>query len=211
MNYKIGILAFGSLIDNPGKEISDIEIDRINCKTPFKVEFARISTSRNNAPTLIPILDDSKGEKTNATIIVIDERTDLNTAKSMLWRRECHKTDKSKMYKKHSKPTQKHVLIGEIDNFCNVNKVLYTYFLHQPVFNELTPDKLAEFAIESILSEAGKNEKDGIRYLFSAKMSGIKTEYSEEYEKLILNKTSTKSLNEAIEKLDRQRKMYPEN
>ena len=31
-NYKIGILAFGSLIENPGQEIKELEITRI-CPT----------------------------------------------------------------------------------------------------------------------------------------------------------------------------------
>ena len=209
-NYKLGILAFGSLIDNPGHEISKIEIDRIDCETPFKIEFARVSTSRDNAPTLIPILDNSKGRKTKATIILINEDFELDEVKSILWRRECHKTNKSEVYREPLKPTHKHVLIKELDNFYNVSKVLFTYFLPQPIFSELNPDKLADLAIESILSKAGKNEKDGIRYLNAAIKSGIKTEYSNEYEKSILIKTDTSSLSEAIEKLDRQRKMYPD-
>ena len=64
---------------------------------------------------------------------------------------------------------------------------------------------MAKFAIESILSEAGKQERDGIRYLLETKNAGIQTELSEKYEGAILKKTETKSLSEAIEKLDRKR------
>ncbi|WP_394908083.1 hypothetical protein [uncultured Mesonia sp.] len=202
--YKIGILAFGSLIDNPGEEIKEIEIERINCKTPFKIEFARISSSRNKGPTLIPIQDNSKGKKTNAQIIIIDHKTNMNEAKSILWRRECHITDKSKKFKDLTKPTSKNVMIEVLENFCNVEKVLYTYFLPQDEYNDLTPIKLADFAIESILSKAGKEKKDGIRYLLLAKKHGIRTQYSDDYEKQILLKTDTNSLEEAIEKLDKQ-------
>lgn len=205
--YKIGILAFGSLIDNPGQEIKDVEVKRINCETPFPIEFARISSSRNNAPTLIPIKDNSRGKKTKATVIVIDKKKSLDEAKSILWRRECHKTDKLEDYKEPAKPTHKNVLLGELDDFCGLDKVIYTYFLLQPIFSELTTEKLADFAIESIRAEAGKEEKDGIRYLLSTKQHGIKTQYSEEYEELILIKTESNSLSEAIEKLDRERKI----
>lgn len=208
--YKIGILAFGSLINNPGEEIKKLEFERIDCVTPFKVEFARISSSRGKAPTLIPVREHANGKKTKSKIIAINDTTSLEEAKSILWRRECHITDKSKNFKEPEKPTSKNVLIGELENFCNVEKVIYTTFLPQDEYKDLTPEKLADFAIESILSKAGKEEKDGIRYLLSAKESGIETEYSKEYEELILSKTGTNSLREAIEKLDRKRKMYPE-
>lgn len=209
--HKIGILAFGSLIDNPGEEIEKIEIDRIDCVTPFKVEFARISSSRGNAPTLIPVADDATGKKVKAKIIVLnsDEIT-LDQAKSILWRRECHITDSSGTYTEPEYPTSKHVLIRECDNFLEVKKVIYTSFLLQEKYTNMGPEQLADFAIESILSESGRKEKDGIRYLLSTKESGIQTELSEEYEEMILKKTNTKSLKEAIEKLDRRRKMYPE-
>lgn len=206
--YKIGILAFGSLIDNPGEEISKIENHRIDCETPFKVEFARISSSRSNAPTLIPVGNTSKGRNIKSVIIVLKDDIQLEDAKSILWRRECHITDKSKIYKERKNPTSKNVLIGEYENLNNVDKVLYTSFLIQEEYKNISSEKLADFAIYSILSEAGNKEKDGIRYLLSTKRLGIQTELSEDYEKFILEKTDTNSLNEAIEKLDRKRKMY---
>lgn len=203
--YNIGILAFGSLIDNPGEEIECIEIDRIDCQTPFNIEFARISNSRGKAPTLIPIFDGSKGRKNKANIIILQDNTTLNKAKSILWRRECHKHDKSLQYNEPPNPSSKNVLIGEYDNLCGVEKVIYTYFLPQIEYRYLTPEKLANYAIKSILSDSGKNKKDGIRYLHSIKNHGIETEYSPMYEEYILQKTNTKSLQEAIKFLDQQR------
>ena len=52
--HRIGILAYGSLIDEPGLEIEQLIIHRINCLTPFKVEYARKSGTRGDGPTLIP-------------------------------------------------------------------------------------------------------------------------------------------------------------
>jgi hypothetical protein len=43
----VGILAFGSLIDDPGPEIEAALIDRkLNVRTPFNIEFARASIKR---------------------------------------------------------------------------------------------------------------------------------------------------------------------
>jgi hypothetical protein len=84
---KIGILAFGSLIDHPGKEIEAMEIRserRQEVETPFAVEFARSSRGRAGAPTLVP---HSQGSKVKANVIVIHSST-LEYAKDCLWRRE---------------------------------------------------------------------------------------------------------------------------
>jgi hypothetical protein len=43
MTGKIGILAYGSLIDDPGAKIEPFIFHRVVCRTPFKVEFARTS------------------------------------------------------------------------------------------------------------------------------------------------------------------------
>lgn len=204
-NYKIGILAFGSLINNPGKEISEITETKIDCDTPFKVEFARVSSTRGNAPTLIPF---ENGKIIKAKIIILQSNTDINTAKDILWRRELHKKDKTKKYTHKNKQEENDVVIEKLDNFMNVTTVLYTS-IYGNIKQTLTGELLADFAIKSILSKAGQEEKDGIRYLLAAKRNGIITLLSNEYEKQILHKTKTTSLEEAIEKLDRQRMMYP--
>ena len=52
----VGILAYGSLIDDPGSEIGEVIADVISdIETPFSVEFARSSSTRSGAPTLIPV------------------------------------------------------------------------------------------------------------------------------------------------------------
>jgi cation transport regulator ChaC len=203
--HLIGILAFGSLIDNPEKEISDVEIERVLCETPFKVEFARTSATRSNAPTLIPV--EIGGEKVNAVIIVIDPKTDINAAKSILWRRELHKTDLTENYLHSANPGPNKVVVKTLTDFMSVQTVLYTS-IGSNISQKLTGELLAEFSINSILAKAGQEEKDGLRYLLSAKRNGIATLLSEEYENQILRKTNTNSLEEAIEKLDRKRMMY---
>ncbi|RUT71526.1 hypothetical protein D0817_06520 [Flavobacterium cupreum] len=199
--YKIGILAYGSLIDNPGKEIEPIIIDRINCKTPFKVEFARTSSSRSGAPTLIPF---ETGNEVKAVILVLENSTDLSHAKSILWRRERHNFD-DKKYVEVITPTNNQVVVKYIRDFENVETVIYTS-IGKNIDGKVTAEKLSQLAIESILSKAGENKKDGIRYLYESKNNSIVTNLSQEYEQAILDKTETKILEEAINKLDLQRK-----
>ena len=199
--YKIGILAYGSLIDNPGKEIEPIIIDRINCKTPFKVEFARTSSSRSGAPTLIPY---ETGNEVKAVILVLENSTDLAHAKSILWRRERHNFD-DKKYVEVINPTNNQVVVKYIRDFENVETVIYTS-IGKNIDGKITAEKLSQLAIESILSKAGENKKDGIRYLYESKNNSIVTKLSQEYEQAILDKTETKTLEEAINKLDLQRK-----
>ena len=52
----VGILAYGSLIEDRGPEIAAAKA-RIEpgVRTPFKVEFARTSSTRGGAPTLVPV------------------------------------------------------------------------------------------------------------------------------------------------------------
>jgi hypothetical protein len=47
----IGILAYGLLIFDPGIEIEPLIVQRITTLTPFPVEYARISRTRDGAPT----------------------------------------------------------------------------------------------------------------------------------------------------------------
>lgn len=51
---RIGILAYGSLIKEPGVEIEPLIVERIPTQTPFMVEYARLSQSRGGGPTVIP-------------------------------------------------------------------------------------------------------------------------------------------------------------
>lgn len=206
-NYSLGILAYGSLIDKPGDEILEIEIDRIECETPFHVEFARTSSTRSNAPTLIPV--EQGGQKVKAVIIVLCNDTDIEAAKSILWRRELHKKNRTETYRHSENPNPNTVVVEIFENFMNVQTVLYTS-IGSNITQSLTSELLADFAISSILSEAGQREKDGIRYLLSAKRNGIVTALSDDYEKQVLVKTHTATLEEAIEKLDRKRQMYPQ-
>lgn len=196
---KIGILAYGSLIDYPGEEIAPLIVERIECITPFNIEFARLSSTRSNAPTLVPVT--TGGQKVKAVLLVLKNDTPVEIAESMLWRRERHKTGSNEIYKRPEKPTKNSVLVESLKNFEGVETVLYTS-LPQNMGIFTKPEYLAYFGIKSILSLAGESGKDGIRYLLAAKKNNIVTEHSQQYEKMVLEQTGTENLEDAIKKLD---------
>ncbi|ATP55541.1 hypothetical protein CPT03_03220 [Pedobacter ginsengisoli] len=202
----LGILAYGSLIDDPGNELKKMIVDRIPCVTPFNVEFGRISSTRDNAPTLIPV--EKGGAAVNAVILVLNNDVNIDLAKSMLWRREIRSTDLARKYKEPKKPGPNTVVVKVLIEFHGVREVVYTSIASN--IGNVHPNILAGHAVESILAEAGEDKKDGIRYLLKAKNNGIVTGVSAEYEAEILRQTNTRSLEEAIEQLDQLRPIHLE-
>ena len=97
-------------------------IDKVLCVTPFNVEYARLSLSRDNAPTLIPT--EGEGKPVKAMILVLSNDVTRTQAESMLWRRETRTTDITKNYTKSSKPSINTVLINCVNNFISIEEVL---------------------------------------------------------------------------------------
>ena len=195
MDNNIAILAYGSLIDDPGIELKPLIKEIIyNVKTPFKVEFARSSKTRYGAPTLVP--NKNIGLKVNGALLVLSEEVDLKIAKNLLWRRETRNEYTDKIYKEPENKIYKNkVIIKTLNNFYNFKNVIYTHISAN--IQKLTPIHLAQLAIKSVKSPAGLKKKDGINYLISVKRYGIKTQLMEEYEKAILKLTNASTLEEA--------------
>lgn len=192
----IGILAYGSLIEDPGSEINPLISERQTVETPFCIEFARSSSSRNNAPTVIPV--ERGGSRVQATIFVLDASVSLEIAKDLLWRRETRNESSGKHYKRPSKPNNKSVVIEELKDFDGINVVIYTKIGAN--ISGMSPAKLAELAINSVKAEVGKDRNDGISYLISLKRQGISTPLMSDYEREILKKTNTLSLEKSLVK-----------
>lgn len=190
---KIGILAYGSLIDNPGEEITAVTIKRIACETPFEVEYARSSKGRGGAPTLIPY---ASGAKVNAKILILDDKVSLTEAKNMLYRRE---TGLSREYSHSENPGVNTVIIKELSDFEEVKTVLYTS-IGSNIDENWDAETLADLAIKSLKSQAGENKRDGVSYLLNAIANGIITPLTNTYKEAILNKTHSTSLEEVYQK-----------
>ncbi len=83
----VGIVAFGSLLDEPGAELEARIARRIEgIETPFAVEFARSSRTRDGAPTLVPVR--VGGAPLPAAVLILDEAVDEQLARDLLYRRE---------------------------------------------------------------------------------------------------------------------------
>jgi cation transport regulator ChaC len=195
----VGILAYGSLIENPDKEIIEVRTRTIdNVETPFNVEFARSSTKRGGAPTLVPVT--GFGTPVTAKIIVVD--TTVDDAVHRLYRREINRVGSARLYVHKQDPGSDDIVIERLPNFHGLGTVLYTR-IGATIEN---PDakNLAELAIAS--AKELDNGRDGISYLIDAQKHGIKTALSDEYAAEINNKMGTKDLAAALLKARSQGK-----
>ena len=198
MSGRIGILAYGSLIEEPGEEIEPLIVSRIkNVTTPFSIEFARSSKTRGGAPTVIPV--ESGGSRVKAQIVELSDLVTIREAESLLWRRETGRVGQNIEYKRPEIVVLNTMLVEHIHNLHEIDTVLYTILGSN--IEDVSPNKLADLAIASVKEAAGKNGREGISYLLSLDRCGIITKMSNEYERAILNKTGTYSLQEALEKL----------
>jgi cation transport regulator ChaC len=196
-SHKIGILAYGSLINDPGVELKAVEVVRVRVETPFRVEFARYSRSRSRAPTLVPVTRD--GARVRAKILVLSPEVSREQAEDMLWRRESGKVCSGKKYPR--KQMRNAIRLREIKGLANVDTVLYTDFYATSKIRHPKPGNLARRAISSAKSR--RDGKDGITYLMDAKCSDIRTPLMEEYETEILRLAVADSLSEALRKLQK--------
>ncbi len=195
---RIGILAYGSLIDDSGKELEPLIRERIpDVETPFSIEFARSSSSRSGAPTLVPVEDG--GAQVQGVILVLDPTVEVRRAEDLLWRRETRNECSDKHYRPIDNPGPDTVVIDHLQNLANVETVLFTKIGANVKVR--TPEYLADLAICSARSKAGEKRMDGISYLISVKTQKIQTPLMPEYEAAILQKTKAQTLQEAYDKI----------
>lgn len=193
----VGVLAYGSLIENPGVELEPLIVERLTgVETPFRIEFARSSSSRSYAPTVIPVCDG--GSYVRATILLLDATVSLERAEDLLWRRETRQKSSEKHYVRPSAPNQNKVVVEVLRNFHGIDFVIYTSLGAN--ISGLSATRLAELAISSAKEKAGREGEDGISYLISLRRQGISTPLAPVYESEILRLTNTRSLEEALGK-----------
>ena len=196
--HHIGILAYGSLITDPGDELLE-STQRVvdNIRTPFKVEFARSSKTRDGAPTLVPV--ESGGSRVNATLFILKNHVGREQAQNMLWRRETNQPGSSKRYMPRRRVTDKTVVVSEYSDFGDVEVVFFTKIASN--ISPLTSLVLATLAVSSARAHAGSQQRDGISYLINAKKVGIVTPLIGSYEHEVLRLTGTESLADAWREL----------
>ena len=190
----IAILAYGSLIDDPGAEIGPLIADTKTVVTPFPVEYARSSRTRGGAPTLVPF---ESGDSVAARLLILAPDTAVEAATHMLWRRETRRASGS--YRRADPPGPHTVLIEVLHGFEGVRSVLFTRIAAN--VSPLTPERLAELAIQSATDPGVGRDENGIAYLLRAKSAGVITRLTPEYEAAIFRRTGADSLEHALELL----------
>lgn len=192
-----GILAYGSLLSDPGTELEKLVVDRIeDVKTPFRVEFARACSCRDNAPTVAPV--ESGGSRVEGAILRADPSVSGHEVKDALWQRET----REKRRKETTNPDSRDLLIRRASSLEQAHDLDKVFFAHLKAnITPRTPEHLADLAIESARSEAGLRREDGISYLLTIKENGISTPLLAPYEREILRKTQSPSLRAARQAL----------
>jgi hypothetical protein len=186
----VGILAFGSIVDAPGAELINVEARRLEVETPFTVEFARSSRTRDGAPTLVQVGEG--GAYVPAVVLVLDDSVTVPEARAMLYRRETGKpADQGLGF---------HVpWISELTGFAGLTTCLYTSL--RANIQPLTAQKLAELAIHSAAGPVGADRRDGISYLQQQKCRGVLTPLVPPYEEAVLVGTDATDLDSAWEQV----------
>lgn len=190
----IGILAYGSLIPNPGAEIGPVTVRRIDgVETPFRVEFSRSSRVRDGAPTLVPVK--RGGARVTGVVLVLHDSVTETAAQDMLYRRERNRVGSGDRYADVDPADPDSAFLGRLDGFAGLDAVFHAAL--RANIEEPTPELLARLAIASAAAPSGAMDRDGIRYLMDAVQSGIVTPLMPEYEKGILRRTGGRDLEEA--------------
>jgi hypothetical protein len=190
----LGILAFGSIRKDPGKELEAATKSREPMMTPFRVEFARVSEKRGRAPTLVPVV--SGGASVQAEVLVLNDSISEEDAASILWRRETGQIGSGRSYTRPSSPRPNQMLVDTLTDHEGFARVLYTNFPESGKLSDPEPSEPARLAIGSVSrAPAGK---DGISYLIAAKADGIETPLMARYEAEILRQTGALTLEDAL-------------
>lgn len=195
--FRYGILAYGSLLSEPGRELDELVGGRIeDVETPFRVEFARACSCRDNAPTLAPV--ESGGAAVKGAILTADPTVSEDATKDALWWRET----RTQRREESTSPESRDLLIRHASSLERTYDLDRVFFAHLKAnIDSQTPAHLADLAIESARSEAGRREEDGISYLLTIKENGISTPLLAAYEREILRKTQSPSLRAARQTL----------
>lgn len=185
-----GVIAFGSLLSKPGAEIEAVTDQVVaGLMTPFPVEFARSSETRDGAPTLVP---HDAGSPVACSVIVLVDRIGLEEARDLVYRRERNRVGSGE-----SCSARWREWIPELRGFGPTAVSLYTAL--PATIDHVTAEHLADLAIASAVAPAGGERRDGISYLADALDKGIRTPLSAAYRQAILDRLKVATLREAHE------------
>lgn len=198
---KLGILGYGSLLNDLGRELQGNVVERIRVETPFEVEYARTSKGRSGAPTLVPIKD-GNGNRVHGCILVLKPQLSEEDAFNILYRREINCIgEKSVVYDdKQQREKKDTVVIEKLENFGGVSVVLCACLkpnigkiLEENLSAEEKAKELASLAVGSVMKDTFCARRDGIQYFADAVRFGIQTPLTDLYKEEILRQAGNVS------------------
>jgi len=224
MSHHLAILAYGSLLADPGAELVPAIVDRRPVQTPFAVEYARSSSSRCGAPTLVKVEKPGIGAPVRARLLLLRDDMTVEAARDMLYRRETnHVGEKNVTYdderqRKRRNAGKDVVIIETLRDFEGVRAVLYAdlppsddFLLDDAISPEDKANKLACLAIQSVTRETFCSQRDGIRYLADAICHDIHTPLTETYRAAVLRcADDAPDLETARQRIARRKDLVPE-
>lgn len=190
----IGIIAFGSLMVDPGWEIKDAVAHTHNgFETPFEVEYAHSSHTHAGAPTLAPV-PDGKGGRVKAKMFVLKPGVSLAKARDILYRRELNRVgDLEKRYFPQALSAANTVVVEEIPRFAGLEYALYArrgpnlpQTLDERLPVSAKASLLAKLAVGSVDESTYFTNRDGLAYLSAAIHSGVCTPLTSTYRREVL-------------------------
>jgi len=192
---KFGILAYGSLLADPGDFVAWATERRIDgVMTPYEVEYAHANCRRAGAPTLVPV-PDGKGARVLAYILVVRPDMEGEAAADILYRRETDRIGDLGVYCCNGDQAneQDGVSVEVARDLAGVPHVFYArpnpnldFVLRDDLPNGEKAERLARLAADSVTAETFAAGQDGIRYLADAIRQGVRTPLTELYEQAVL-------------------------
>jgi hypothetical protein len=172
----LAIFAYGSLLSDPGEVILPHIVARVRFPSPWPIEYARRARLRGDGPTLV--LHETGGIVEGQLLILDLQESRLDELTEWLWERE-------------GKPPRQRLKRMACGGFrcmiyCDLEATLRQ--------DEINPESLAEFAIESVRRSPARN---AIRYLAQNIEQGIVTPLTFAYRDAILCRTGAADLGEA--------------
>jgi hypothetical protein len=170
---QVAIMAYGSVIHDPGPAIRRLVVERRRCRTPFPVEFARVSPRWGGGPVLVPC---SRGGPVDGVLLVLSPGIGIGGAVELLRQRE-------------GLPGGRGIVEVAVPGELLVIAASLPLNLRQ---QDMTPAALARRAIASV----SHGPRNGVLYLRQVLRAGVRTPLTGAYELALLELSGAPSLEE---------------
>jgi hypothetical protein len=171
---RLAILAYGSLLYEPGAGLGALLTGSSPCRTPFPVEYGRASRRWGGGPVLVP---HGRGGQVDGALLRLAATVDLGTAVELLAAREGLNGPRG-------------VVQVDVPGDLLVLTASLPRNLPRP---DMTADALARRAVDS----ARHGPRNGVAYLRGAVAAGVRTPLTEAYAERVLELVGAATLEEA--------------